>query len=235
MQKTGSIKRKDTSIRNSFPFLFLALTFFPISILSQDRDAGLWSGFELEKGINKWLEVRGIFEVRLDNNISQAERYLAEFGLRGNMGKYFDASLYYRYTYRFFPEYNWASYNRFYADVRFKYDYMAFSFYERVRLTLDEIPPFLDDGYLETVTRFKTQASYNIRQTPLSARGSVELFNPVSRTFDPVPEKTRYKLGIEYIINRSVSAELDYLFQKTSYRNKPQNHYIWVVKLCYKL
>jgi len=112
---------------------------------------------------------------------------------------------------------------------------MAFSFYERARVQVDELPPFLEDGYLETVMRFKTNVSYNIRRTPLSARGSIEFFQAVSRTIDPVPEKIRYKLGMEYKINRSLSVELDHLFQQTSYRKKPKNNYIWVVKLCYNL
>ena len=235
MQKTGSIKRGDTSIRNSFFLLLLAFLFFPLSLSGQDKDAGLWSGLEIEKGINSWLDVKGALEVRIDNNISQAERYLAEVGLTGDLGKYFDASVYYRYTYRYFPEYNWASVNRFYADIRFKYDYMAFSFSERARLVLDEIPAFLNDGFRETTSRFKTQVAYNIRRTPLGARGSVELFIPVTQISNPATEKIRYKLGMVYKINNSISAEAGHLLQKVTYKKKPQNQYIWVIKFSYTL
>jgi hypothetical protein len=235
MQKTGSIERGDTSIRNSFFLLLLALFLTPLSLSGQDKDAGLWSGLALEKGINKWLEVKGAVEVRFGNNISQAEKYLAEIGLIGDIGKYFDVSLYYRYNYRYFTEYNWASYNRFYADIRFNYDYMGFTFYERTRVTFDEIPDFLEEVSLETTTRFKSQLTYNIRKTPLRTRGSVEFFLPVTKSFNPFPEKIRYKLGMVYKINQSVSAELGHMFQKVTVRGKPQNNYIWVVSFTYTL
>ena len=233
MPKTTSIRRGDTSIKGSrLPILFL-LIIISTSLSAQDKDAWLWSGLELEKDINKWLQANAAFEARFDNNISQAERYLAEIGLTSDLGKYIDASLYYRYYYRYFPEYNWASYNRFYADLRFKYDYMAFSFYERARIVLDEVPPFLEEGYIESTARFKTQATYNIRKTPLRARGSVEFFLPVTRTMNPMPEKVRYKLGMVYKINRSVSVELGYMFQKRTVKKKPQINYIWAVTLGY--
>ena len=235
MQKTTSIRREDININGSL-FLILLLFSFPILTVSgQDKDAGLWSGLEVEKGITNWLEAKGAFEVRLENNISQAERYLAEIGLQSDLGKYFDAALYYRYTYRFFPEYNWASYNRFFADVRFNYDYMGFAFYERARVTFDEIPDFFEEGFIETTTRFKSQLTYNIRKTPLRTRGSVEFFLPVTKSFNPVPEKIRYKLGLVYIITRSISADVGHMFQKVTYKNKPQNNFIWVVKFTYTL
>ena len=235
MQKTKSTEREDTNIKGSLFSILLILLFFTTPVFSQDNDAGLWSGLEWEKGINKWLEIRGNLEIRLDNNISQAERYLAEIGFRGDIGKYFDASINYRYTYRFFPEYNWASYNRFFTDIRFNYDYMGFSFYERARVTFDQIPPFFEEGLLETTARFKTQATYNIRKTPLRARGSVEFFVPVTRSFNPVPEKIRYKLGMIYHLNQSLAIEMGHMFQKVSYRNKPQNNFIWVVSLNFNL
>ena len=235
MQKIRSIKRRYIDIRNSCLILLLALFLSPISLFGQDKDAGLWSGLELEKGINNWLEVKGALEVRLGNNISQAEKYLAEIGLTGDFGKHFDASIYYRYNYRHFPEYNWTSINRFYADVRFSYDYMGFSFYERARVTFDEIPSFLEKGFLETTSRFKTQVTYNIRRTPLRTKGAVEFFLPLTTSFNPIPEKIRYKLGVVYKINQSVSAELAHIFQKVTYRGRPQNNYIWVVKFNYTL
>jgi len=235
MQKIRSIKRKDTGIKNRCILLLLALLLSPVSLYSQDKDAGLWSGLELEKGITKWLDIKGALEIRLDNNLSQADRYLAEIGLTGDLGKYLDASIYYRYYYRFFPEYNWAPVNRFYADIRFKYDYMAFSFSERARLVLDEIPDFMKKGYLEKTSRFKSQVEYNIRRTPLRARGAVEFFIPLSESFNPSPEKIRYKLGVVYKINNSISAEAGHIFQKVTYKRKPQNQYIWVIKFSYNL
>lgn len=233
MQKTIFTEKENTSIRGSLPFIILLLFFFTFPVQGQDRDAGLWSALEVEKGINKWLDVQANLEVRLDNNISRAERYLAEIGLTADMGKYFDASLVYRYTNRYFPEYNRVSYSRVYADVRFNYDYMAFSFYERVRLTFDEIPPFFEDGLIETTARLKTQATYNIRKTPLRARGSVEFFFPVTHSFNPYVEKTRYKLGMIYIVNQMVSVEAGHMFQQVTVKNKPQNNFIWVVTLDY--
>jgi len=235
MQKIRSIERGYTGIKNSCLFLLLALLFSPISVFSQDKEAGLWSGIELEKGITKWLDIKGGLEVRLDNNISRADRYLAELGLNGDLGKYFDASLYYRYTYRYFQEYNRAPVNRFYADVRFRYDYMAFSFSERTRIVFDEIPAFLNEGFRETTSRFKTQVSYNIRKTPLGARSSFELFVPLSQASNPAPEKIRYKLGMTYKINNSITAEAGHIFQKVTYKSRPQNQYIWVIKFSYTL
>jgi len=233
--KTVSTKKKDIAIRNSILSLLTILLVPTGTLLSQDRDAGLWTGIEIEKGLNKWLDLNASLEMRRINNFSQPQKYFGEVGLSAGLGQYIDVSIYYRYNQRFIPEYNWTQIHRVYTNLRLKYDWNYFSLSERFRLTMDKNPAFLDDSFFEATGRAKTQLQYNIRKTPLRVRTAVELFTPLSRTDVIYAEKSRYILGMVYVINPSMSLEISHYYQHTSFRNKPLKNYIWVIRFHYDL
>ena len=233
--RTASTKKKDIATRNSLLAVPVFLFITAGSVLCQDRDAGLWTGFELEKGLNSWLDLRGSVEMRRNNNLALTERYFGEFGVGADLGKFLEASINYRYNHRFVPEYNWISLHRVYADLRVEYDWNYFTLSERFRLTLDRNPEFLRDTYIESKARARTQVQYNIRKTPLRIRTAVELFAPLTGKEVLYAEESRYILGVVCVINPSMSLEISHYYERDRYRNKPQYNYIWVLRMKYTL
>jgi len=232
--KEGSPKREYIVIRSSKISILLILLVLIGSLHAQDRDAGLWAGVEVEKQINKWLDLQGAVEVRMSNNISRVEKYLGEAGLSARLNKYLDAGLVYRYTYRYLPEFDWFPVHRVYTDLKLEYDWTFLSVSMRFRFTVDKIPDFKEEGIIETTARLKPQIAYNIRKTPLTARGSVEIFFPVRQEQTLITEQFRFKLGLHYVLSRSVTLELTHLYQNGTYKNKPQENFIWIATLNYK-
>ncbi len=104
----------------------------------------------------------------------------------------------------------------------------------RFRFTVDKIPDFKEEGIIETTARLKPQIAYNIRKTPLTARGSVEIFFPVRQEQTLITEQFRFKLGLQYVLSRSVTLELNHLYQNGTYKKKPQENFIWIAGLNYK-
>ncbi len=233
--RTASTKRKGIAIRNSILSLIIFLIISGEFINAQDKDAGLWTGIELEKGLNKWLDLKGSLEMRRNNNLAFGEKYFGEVGLATRPCNYFEISLYYRYNQRFIPEYGWTSIHRSYTDLKFEYNWHYFTLSERLRLTLDKNPAYFDDPYIEATARPKTQLQYNIRKTPLRIRTAVELFVPISRADGYKTNKSRYILGMVYIINPSMSLRVSHYYERDSYKNKPLNNYIWVIRFNYRL
>jgi len=173
--------------------------------------------------------------MRRNQNFSHGERYFGELGLEGDIGKYLEATVYYRYNQRYFPQYSWNPVHRVYTDLSFKYDWSYFSLSERFRLTLDKNPAFMDDPDPEATGRTKTQLQYNIRKTPLLIRTAVEFFAPLSRQEELYTEKSRYILGMVYVINPSLSLEASHYYERDRYRNRPLYKYLWVIRLHYDL
>jgi hypothetical protein len=234
MQKAGSQKKEYIVIKSRKYSILLILLVTIGSLYAQDKDAGLWTGVEVEKEINKWLDLQGAFEIRIHNNISRVEKYLGEAGLSARLNKYLDAGVTYRYSYRYLPEFDWFPVHRIYTDLRAEYEWTVTSVSLRFRFTADKIPGFREEGIIETTARLRPQIAYNIRKTPLRVRGSVEFFFPVWQEQTLITEKIRYKLGLQYVISRSVTLELTYLYQNGTYKNKPKNNFIWVARLNYK-
>ena len=234
MRKAGLLKKEYIVIRSRIVNLLVLLLVTFGSLRAQDRDAGLWTGVEVEKKITNWLDLNGAFEIRMNNNISTVEKYLGEAGFSARLHKYLDAGLTYRYSYRFLPEFSWFPVHRLYSDLRFEYNWTYLSASARFRFTADKVPDFREKGIFETTARLRPQIAYNIRKTPLRARGSVEFFFPVWQEQTLITEKTRYKLGLQYVLSNAVTLEVAHLYQNGTYKNKSQHNFIWVAGLSYK-
>ena len=235
-KRTGSIRRKGTGTRKNRRIALLVLAFAAcLPAGGQDRDAGLWTGLELEKGLNGWLGLKGSVEHRRDRNLVRMDRSFVEAGLKADAGKYMEASLSYRYTRRSLPEYGTAGIHRLYADLTFEYDWGELTAAQRLRLTMDKNPAFLADEFIEEKARLKTSLQYNIRKTPLKVGTSAEYFFPSPAGEMLLADKSRYTLGLDCSLTRNISLGVSHHYERERFRNRPVVHFIWVVRMKYVL
>ena len=76
--------------------LLLCLTLPAITVLSQEKDFGIWYEIEAEKKIVKNLELRLSTALRTFRDASKAEEYFIECGLNYKLNKYLSLAGYYR-------------------------------------------------------------------------------------------------------------------------------------------
>lgn len=235
-KRTGSTRKKGTATgRNNLTVLLILALAFCLPAVGQDREAGLWTGLELEKGLNGWLELRISAEHRRDRNLRRMEGTLVESGLKADLGKYLETDLYYRYTRKSLPETGTAGIHRLYADLTFEYDWGELTASQRMRVTVDKNPAFRDDPILEKKARMKTGLEYNIRKTPLRVDAAAEFFfsSPVRERL--YSGKNRVALGLDYTLSRNLSLELAHHYERGTTGNRPVEYFIWVVRMKYVL
>lgn len=212
-------------------FIVIMGAMLPMMVFSQN-DFESWSSIDMRYKVSKNFSLDMSSELRLNNNSQDFNKYLVDVGGEYEFAKYFDFSMYYRYS-RFDDEQAYVNEHKLFGKLAFSYPVGRFELGIQTRYERSyEVYGYSTLVKTEDAWRNKVSASYNIYGLPLEPYASFEHFFSENKSSF---EATKYRLfgGLKYKISRDYSSSLYYGIQR-SYL-KTDNSYIIGLKLSIRL
>ena len=213
--------------------LFLCYLFV-VPVLSQEKDFGLWTSFELEKKIIKNLELDFGLANRMQNNLAQRDESFIDMGVSYRYSL-FAAGFGYRYTNNFRLGRNDEYSHRLVWQLRFRPEWNRFRFDYRLRYQSQYFSLLTSEtgNIPDTFIRNRLRISYNIKKSDFRPSVSYEYFYRLKQ-YDPSEfQRRRLTLGMDYNINKNNTIRLSYIMHETfNVRNSRVSH---IIGLEYKL
>jgi hypothetical protein len=219
-------------IRSSY--LIIVFCCLAECLLSQVRDAGMWTDISLNLDLGKNLGASISPEVRLDENISRVARAFTDVGLQYKLGKYFSTGVTYRggvsnSNYGF----NGRHRMQYTLLCRYKLGDFAFTLQSRWQVAVTSFSAENDADFITTL-RNKFQLKYTgLKGIDLSS--SFETFNNTGRYSDFQLQNWRWIANVEKKINKRNSISLGYLIQKSLLDSPQQLDYVFLISYQYNL
>lgn len=193
-----------------------------------NKDAGLWTDYNLTLKYKKKWEFSFAPEIRFNNNVSQLSRVMADVGVEYKPIKAFYAGASYRTSTR--VEDDWQdTRERIQFGIGLKHEWRSFTFtlQPRYQASLQQVASDGDADF-ETTLRNKITVKYNIKKN-LSTSSSFELFNNSEPGMELRLENWRWKADIGYDINKRNSFSIGYMIQKAIYESPQEMDFVFLV------
>jgi len=231
-------------------YIILLLNIFSLqNINAQDNDYGFWSSLNFKKDISKKLSTSLSGEFRTRDKLNSIDRYNAKVNLSYDVLPFLKASFDYKYIYKkelseitkknnYIPSY-WSPSHSFRFSLQGKYEWNDFEFSLRERyqhnyqssLSVEkydlETGERKDNEYIDAdsdnLIRSRFKVEWNIKKKHYKPFVSYELFNKLSSLN---LKKSRFKLGIEYKINKHNS--FDFYYCNQNYKDNLNEHILGV-------
>lgn len=193
-------------------FLFLVLL-FPNLGLSQTTDTKLWTGFAIEKKINKKFKVAIDFEQRFEKNISTFDRFLVEPTISYALNKRWSLGLIYRF-WRKQENQNYFNHHRASLAIGYRKEIKGIA----IKLTSKAqygFPDANEDDFFATkklVSRNSIKLAHSIFGTRFTPYMKYELFTSLER-LNPLNYQWRLQGGTDIFINSKIDLRLYYIFE----------------------
>ncbi len=212
--------------------LFLTVIFFSGKMFSQAvNDAGLWTTINLEKKMNKRLELFVTEEYRRKENFSQTNLFYTDIGFSLKPTGFLKLSLSYRFIQKYMEDDTYSFRHRMMLDIllKKKFGKITASFRERIQAEARDVYTSEDGKLREWYSRNKLELKYDLDK-PITPYAAVEfryqLNNPRDIELNKTWHRVRYVLGLDYKVNNRNSFSLYYLIQRGFNVSAPQNLYI---------
>ncbi|MDQ3191425.1 MAG: DUF2490 domain-containing protein [Bacteroidota bacterium] len=222
--------------KSLFYVLLLSLFFLPIFGKSQNNeDFAIWTGYKLKKSIAPGTSIRFRQEIRLINNASQIQKVFNEIGIRHKFNKYFSIGISYRNSQNVQRENAFSSRHRMdtYLSLSKKWKTISLQYKARYQLNYRDIftseNGFTPRQFLRH--RFLVELDLNRRWNPYV---STEIFNVVRDLPNFASVQNRYRLGVEYDLNKNNSISVFYMIRTRSIKT-PETDYILGLRLHVKI
>lgn len=219
-------------------FLLISIGFSCTAFSQVVNDAGLWLTFNLEKKINKRLELFATQEYRRNENFSRTNLFYTDLGTSFKPLGFLKISGSYRFIQKQLEDHSYSYRHRLMLDIllKKKIGKLTGSFRERIQAELRDIYCSEKGKLPEWYSRNKIELKYDLDK-PFSPYAFVEfryqLNNPRDVESDKMWHRVRYALGIDYKINDKNALAAYYLIQRGFNVSAPQNLYI--IGLAYTL
>ncbi len=199
-----------------------------ITLWGQQQDLRSWYTIGLETELFNLIDVSLVPEVRLWDNSSRFEGFLAEADVSAPVLKLFRFGLNYRYQADFEKPDRTRQTNRYgiYGEVShklagFKFTYRALYHREYTDMKSSEL------GYIPLAQhRHKITVRYKTKDWKISPAVSAEMFYTLSPEWAAYEEKLRLSGGIKYEITKFLEAEIGYKYQQEFYESNPLTSHI---------
>ncbi len=204
--------QKGIMTKRLLSFLFL-LFLLPSLGLAQTTDTKLWTGFALEKKINKKFKASIDFEQRLKNNISSFDRFLVEPSLNYALSDNWSIGFIYRFWHKQENQ-NYFNHHRASLAIAFSKEIKGID----IKLTSKAqygLPDANEYDFFATkrlVSRNSIKLAYPIFGTRFAPYFKYELFTALER-FDPLNYQWRLQGGTDIYINSKIDLRLYYIFE----------------------
>lgn len=205
---------------------------FPLVLISQVRDAGLWLDVAVDKELTKRLDVSFSPEIRLNENMTQWSRLFADVSADYKLDKHFSMHAAFRG--------GWGN-DGIHVDarrrwqtgfsVRRKWDDFTLQWLSRAQYTT--VGPLGDsDADFVTLWRNRMSVKYTgLKKTDIAT--SFELFNSINRYQDLALHNWRWIAQVSRKISKKQSVVLGYLIQRDLTKSPRAMDY--VLLLSYKV
>lgn len=212
---------KDTKHLFKRAVLLMCLTLSFGTVLSQEKDFGIWYEIGAEKKIVKNLEISLATAMRTFSHASKIEEYFIECGLDYKLNKYLSLSGYYRLINNIEEDEKYYVRHRWFSDFKGSVDVGRFDLSGRFRLQERYKTYFEDkeDKIPDMHARFRLKAIYKTPDFPVNPYTSLEFYYPLNKYAKRDVDKKWFIAGIEYKISGKHVIEIEYMRQR-DYRPK---------------
>jgi hypothetical protein len=211
---------------------FIIMIGTPCNYFSQVvNDAGLWTTINVEKKINKRLELFFTEEYRRKENLTQTNLFYTDFGFSLRPARFLKFSLSYRSIQKYMEDETYSFRHRLMLDIllKKKIGNITASFRERVQTEVRNVHTSENGKLLEWYFRSKIELKYDLDK-PIKPYISTELLYQLNDPRNIESNKTwrrvRYAAGLEYKMNDRHSFSGYYIIQRGFNVSAPQNSYI---------
>jgi len=214
--------------------LLILFIFISATIFSQDKDFGLWAGFDARHRLIKNLDIEGSAWIRSGNNASQIEKSYIEGGLRYKFNKFYSVAGYYRVEGSLEDDSDYYLRHKLFFDLKIANSSGNFNFSGRFRFQRGTKNYIEDEEDLlaKYYWRFKFKTEYDIPSFPLSPYAYFETFSPLFAGSGFSVDKERFSAGADLKINTKNSISIEYIYQKYLIRDMSVNN---IISINYKI
>lgn len=209
-------------------FLIVFYFFFPFYSIAQEKDAGLWVSVTAEKKVSSFLDVELSQEFRFYENITELGSAFSEASFQYKIFRKFRVSADYRFIQSRRLDDTYRLRHRYAFSLTYIYDINRFSFRIREKFQSRYTEVYAsDDGKIpKNILRTRLMIAYDLkkRYEPFVA-GEVyyQLNNPEGNELD----KIRYRIGVDYELNKYHSLSIGYLIDQETHQNNPLTDYVF--------
>ena len=167
------------------------------------NDFNTWTGFKIQKGITKKLDVFIAPQLRLDG--AKILKYFGEVGLKYKISKNFSSAGGYRYTIDSKKKGGTKPVQRAFLDLNGKLEQGDLKYKMRLRYTNDKD---LEDLDFSNKLRLKVDFEYDIPKSKISPSIFAEAFRSIDNQ-----NMSKYRFGVsaDYKISKRMDLSLSYL------------------------
>lgn len=222
-------------------YLLIVVLYFPLTVMAQDDDFGIWTNVDATKKITKDFGITVGLDYRTRNNSKTVDRWSGFMSMDYKLTSYLKLDGGYVYIYynhpnestakgNYIPEY-WSPRHRLFFGARgsCKVNRWIFSLRERYQYTYRtslSVAKYEDSsksvkksdeeisGKSTNLLRSRFQIEYNIKNCSFTPFASCELFNSLDDGLSN--QKTRWTIGTDFALNKKNSIEVYYRYQKKS-------------------
>lgn len=212
--------------------LLSVVCFFTCHVFSQAvNDAGLWATWNVEKKINKRLEVFLTQEFRLKENYSQINLFYTDIGIGIKPFGFMKVAISYRTIQKARIDETYSFRHRITMDVvlKKKFGSIATSFRQRLQTQVGNVYSSETGKLPEWFARERLEIKYDLNK-PIKPFAAVELRyqlkDPKNMQLNGTWNRIRYTLGLDYKLNEKNAFSLYYLIQHGFNVAEPENIYI---------
>jgi hypothetical protein len=201
--------------------LLFALGICTIGAFGQQKDFQTWWAVGLNTKLFDKLDLGITPEVRLTNNSSFVRSLISEFDVSYPVTKFLSLGGQYRFQQKNYIDNTSYLVNRYgvYAKIDFKIDKFRFN-YRALFQTEYEGLNHKEDGNIPLYEqRHKIAVSYYKKKWDLRPEMSYELFFLTKPNFWLSQFTSRFCIGLEYAINKSMSVSMGYKLQRVYFDN----------------
>ena len=216
-------------MRNDYrPFaVLLMVVFFHKTLSAQETPLRTWTGFGVEKELNKSWDIQAQTQWRTE--AGDVNAYLLEVELGGKWGQDFKTSGGLRRTWRRDDQGGLRGYQnieRVYFLTTYKHETGPLDWKHRLQFQSDRVTN--RDKYLEQVLRMRTEATYKIKDWKADPNLGFEWFHHIDHPQRSGGAGWRIKLGTELDAGKDKTWKIDYIFDQNLIQGIPytQSHII---------
>jgi hypothetical protein len=217
--------------------LFFLILIIPITLCGQEKDFNTWLSLGLKGELFNRIDFVVTPELRLLDNSTRIEAALCELEVTVPLYKYFQFGVAYRAQLDVSDQDYTKRINRFgvfagvdYKVKRFRIAYRAIYHQEYTNMNSSEL-----GDIPEAQHRHKISLKYDKKKWQIKPYASAEMFFTLKPAWNNQQRKLRTTLGIQYIINKNLSASVAYKFQQEYFKNNPSIAHILSIGLVYEL
>jgi hypothetical protein len=203
-------------MKNRLALLCFFIVLFFQAAQCQDKDFGIWYGFDGEYSMTKNLSLKAETMLRTNNNASSFDEAFLETGITYKLNKYISVGAFYRLTDKQEKNDEYYINHKIFEEVKGTLPVKDLVFSLRFRLQ-EQIKTYFNkesDKETEYQVRFKLKALYKVPDFPVDPYITYETFSVVFTGSDRLVAKNRFEAGLEYKIAKKQSIGLAYIFER---------------------